>query len=224
MATIDEVGDPGGNNCGVVTKVMVLGDSTGRGISNGLAALADSRLQVWDRTVLGCAFNQWNYGKKCPSWRDAWSISALGVKPDVVVIYTTVAEELQGGKVQDFLSAGARAERIGALTEAVRLLSATGAQVVFTTTAVPLRPNGLFYCRMKQTDSRCDPSWVAEWNRSLLQTSASTGAKVLDASGWIDARGASASRDRPDGLHLSGSALVEHSRWLVPQLLSAARQ
>ena len=108
------------------------------------------------------------------------------------------------------------------MVEAVRTLQAGGAKVLLTTTPVPWRPNGLFYCRQKATSSRCDPAWVSEWNRSLVETSAATGAGVLDAAAWTGLRRGTTRSDRPDGLHLSGQALVQHSQWLVPQLLAAA--
>jgi peptidoglycan/LPS O-acetylase OafA/YrhL len=222
MSTIDVVVDPNAPRCGGTLRVMVVGDSTARGIANGLVALGDSRIQVWDRSVLGCALNDLNYGKKCPDWRSAWTLDVLGLDPDVVVLYSTVAEELQSVDDPPFLAEAAKTQRVEQMVEAVRTLQAGGAKVLLTTTPVPWRPNGLFYCSQKATNSRCDPAWVNEWNRSLVATSAVTGAGVLDAAAWIGLRKSTNRSDRPDGLHLSGQALVQHSQWLVPQLLAAA--
>ncbi|MFM7063614.1 MAG: acyltransferase family protein, partial [Actinomycetes bacterium] len=222
MATIDAVGDPVAPRCDGVVRVMVVGDSTARGIANGLVALADPRVQVWDRSVLGCSFNDLNYGKKCPDWRTAWSLDVLGLDPDVVVLYATVAEELQSVEDPPFLSEAAHTLRVQQMVEGVRTLQAGGATVVLTTTPVPWRPNGLFYCEQRGTGSRCDPAWVREWNRSLLETSAATGAVLLDAAAWTTLRRGTTRSDRPDGLHPSGQALVQHSQWLLPQLVAAA--
>jgi len=221
-ATIDVVGDPSAPRCEGVVRVMVVGDSTARGVANGLVALGDQRVQVWDRSVLGCSFNDLNYGRKCPDWRTAWSLDVLGLDPDVVVLYATVAEELQAVEDAPFLSEAAHTQRVQQMVEGVRTLQAGGAKVVLTTTPVPWRPNGLFYCEQRGTSSRCDPDWVRAWNRALLETSAATGAGLLDAAAWTTLRKGTTRSDRPDGLHLSGQALVQHSQWLLPQLLAAA--
>lgn len=57
----------------------------------------------------------------------------------------------------------------------------------------------------------------------MLEVTAATGAALLDVRSWIEARAPTAGTDRPDGLHLSGAALVEHAKWLTPQLTAATR-
>jgi peptidoglycan/LPS O-acetylase OafA/YrhL len=214
--TVVTVADPT-HSCADQVRVMVVGDSMGRGVSNGLVALGDPRLEVWDRTVTGCSFGP----EECPDWREIWSVDVLGLEPDVVLLYTNLQEDLKGVDDAPYLSAEGRQQRIDALTEAVRILSSGGAKVMLITPGVPVRPNGLYYCDNKKTDSKCDPAWVQEWASDVQQVAAATGAGVIDVAGWLAARSATEATDRPDGLHLSGDALREHAAWLVPQLVAA---
>jgi peptidoglycan/LPS O-acetylase OafA/YrhL len=216
-ATVRPVQDPT-KTCSDQVKVLVVGDSLGRGVSNGLVAEQDPRLQIWDRTVTGCSFGP----ESCPSWRDIWPLDMLAVKPDVVLLYTNVQPDLKGVDDAPFLSPEGHAQRVAALTEAHRILSAGGAEVLFVQPAVPARPNGLYYCDNRKTGSICDPAWVQEWNATVAEVAAATGSGVVDTAAWIAARPATATTDRPDGLHLSGDALKAHAQWLVPQLLAAA--
>ncbi len=215
--TVDTVVDPT-HGCSDQVKVLVVGDSLGRGVSNGLVSIDDPRLQIWDRTVTGCSFGP----ESCPNWRDIWPLDMLAVHPDVVLLYTNVQPDLKGVDDAPFLSADGHAQRVQALTDAVHVLSSGGSKVLLIAPAVPQRPNGLYYCDNRTTGSVCDPRWVQEWTRSVQQVAAATGAGVVDVAGWIGARPATAKTDRPDGLHLSGDALREHAQWLVPQLVAAA--
>jgi hypothetical protein len=200
------------SSCGTV-RVMVVGDSTGRGASNGLARAADPRLSIWDRTNLGCSFNP-----QCERpWRDTFREGVATVNPDVVLLYGGVVGDLAGVDNAPFLSAEGRAQRVAVLVEAQRILSARGATVVFTTPTTPRRPNGLFFCNGKADNSPCDPAWVREWNESVRAAAAQTRSPVIDVGGWIDAHPDPAAT-RPDGLHLSAPALGDLAQWLAPQL------
>jgi peptidoglycan/LPS O-acetylase OafA/YrhL len=214
-STVADLADPAGGGCAVT--VLVLGDSTGRGLANGLAEVADPRLQLWDRTELGCSWG----GEDCPDWRTRWAAAVEAVDPDVVVVYSGPVPDLHGVDDEDFLSPGGHAQRVTTLAEGVRMLSSGGAKVLLDVPAVPLAPNGLFYCEGRATSSTCDPEWVAEWGATVHEVAAATGAGVVDVAGWVHARGAAPS-DRPDGLHLSGSALTAHAGWLVPRIVAAA--
>ena len=215
-ATVGEIADPTGE-CGAELKVLVVGDSTGRGAANGLAALGNPLVKLWDRTVLGCSFGD----EDCPSWRERWSAAVAEIDPDVVLVYDNVVSDFQGVDDAPFLSNEAALVRTEQFIEATKVLSAQGAAVVFEAPAVPLRPNGLFFCDGDATNSNCDPAWLARWNEDLRTAAALTDATVLDVGGWIAARGATKA-DRPDGLHLAGPALVELAAWMVPQLFAAA--
>lgn len=216
-ATVAEVADPA-TTCDTQVRVLVLGDSLGRGASNGLVSLGDPRLLLWDRTQLGCSFGP----EKCADWREPWGVATLGVQPDVVVVFSRVLGDLKGVDDAPFLSPEGAAQRVAVLTEAAQRLSSTGAKVVFVNAAVPGRPNGLYYCQGKARSSPCDPEWVTEWNRSIAEAAAATGAQVVDAGGWTAARSATDREDRPDGLHFSGQALREYAAWLLPQILTTA--
>lgn len=217
-STVGEVADPGGA-CSDQVKVLVLGDSLGRGAANGITSFSDPRVALWDRTNLGCS---WAAARGCPDWREAWPVSTLGVQPGVVLVFSRVQANPAGGDAAPFLSPEADAQRVALFSEAARTLSAGGAKVLFVNAAVPGRPNGLFYCDGRKTSSPCDPAWVDAWNASLARAAAETGAAVVDARSWTETRAATDATDRPDGLHFSGPALREYSAWLLPQILLTA--
>jgi hypothetical protein len=173
---------------------------------------------LWDRTALGCSLGP----EKCGGWREAWAVSVLGVRPDVVLLYANVVTDLAGVEDAAFDTPEGQAQRELVLSEAVSVLGSTGAQVMLAAPGTPGRPNGLYYCRGRASNSACDPAWVQAWGDSLRRVAAATGARVVDAAGWINARPDTQSSDRPDGLHLSGVALREHSLWLLPQVYEAA--
>jgi peptidoglycan/LPS O-acetylase OafA/YrhL len=217
-ATVTGVADPTGA-CEDQARLLVVGDSLGRGVSNGLVSLGDPRLLLWDRTTLGCSLGP----ERCGDWREAWSVNVLGIRPDVVLFYANVVTDLAGVDDAPFMSPEGQAQREAVLTEAVRVLGGTGARVLLAAPAAPGRPNGLYYCRGRAVASACDPTWVQAWGDSLRRVAAATGAGIIDAAGWVNARGDTAASDRPDGLHLSGRALREHASWLLPQVVEAAR-
>ena len=221
-STVQAVADPA-SGCADQTRVLVLGDSLGRGASNGLVALGDPSVLVWDRTSLGCSFGATSAtSEACPDWRQAWPISLLGIQPDVVLVFSRVLEDLPGGADAPFLTPEADAERTAVFAEAAEVLGATGAQVRFVSAAVPGEPNGRFYCDGRVAGTPCDRAWVDAWNRSLAAGAAAGGAGVIDAAGWTAARSATDAIDRPDGLHYSGGALFEHATWLLGEIERSA--
>lgn len=211
LATVGEVADPDVPACQTQLKLLVLGDSTGRGVSNGLRALADPRVQIWDRTELGCSYGP----EGCPDWREAWATNVLGIRPDAVLIYTTVVIDVLGVDDPEFLSAEGAALRDKTFRDAMEIAGSTGAKVFF---ASPARPAGEFYCVESNRRTSCDQSWTDAWSESVRLVAAQMGATVIEVGSWTDAR--QLKTDRPDGLHLSGSALREHASWLIPQLLA----
>jgi len=221
-STVGEVADPTAG-CAGQTRVLVFGDSLGRGAANGLVSLGDPSVLLWDRTILGCSFGTTSAtDEPCPDWRQAWPVSVLGVQPDVVLVFSRILGDLPGGSDAPFLSPEADAERVAAFTEAAQRLGATGARVLLVTAAVPGEPNGRFYCDGRGRNSPCDPEWVAAWNRSLVAGAAAGGAGVVDAASWTAARSATDRIDRPDGLHYSGGALFEHATWLLAEIRRTA--
>ena len=87
-ATVGEIADPTGE-CGAELKVLVVGDSTGRGAANGLAALGNPLVKLWDRTVLGCSFGD----EDCPSWRERWSAAVAEIDPDTAGYDAQIIED-----------------------------------------------------------------------------------------------------------------------------------
>ena len=96
MATIGVLADPDPAACDGELRVLVVGDSIARGVANGLVAMGDAKVRVWDRSVLGCSFNHLDYGRICPDWRRLWASAVADVRPQVVVLYSTMHVELQG--------------------------------------------------------------------------------------------------------------------------------
>jgi hypothetical protein len=209
--------DPTATACTGQLKVMVVGDSTGRGAANGLSAVGDPRLQVWDRTVLGCSFGD----EKCPDWKTAWQLDVERIDPDVVLLYAGVVPDLHGVDDAPFLSDTEGQARAAAFDEAHRILSSKGAKVLYTVPPVPLRPNGLFFCDGKATDSACDAAWVARWSDDVRAAALRTGSGVVDVKAWADARG-STKADRPDGVHFGRDTLRDEGAWLAPQIVAAS--
>jgi peptidoglycan/LPS O-acetylase OafA/YrhL len=215
-ATVEAGADPLGTNCEGVTRLLVVGDSTGRGVANGLRRLAPQGLEVWDRTELGCAIVSKETG--CPYWREIWPRAIQEVDPDVVLLYMGVSGDLIDGPDPSFHSDRAGQLRHAVANEAIDVLSAKGAHVVWSLPPVPLPPNGLFYCEGTTVESNCDPTWVDRWTADIRSVTAQRGAGTVDVRAWIESRPATLHQDRPDGLHLSGPALDAHAGWLDPQL------
>jgi peptidoglycan/LPS O-acetylase OafA/YrhL len=212
--TVTGGADPTIDTCSDLLRVLVVGDSTGRGAANGLKRLGLPGLEIWDRTELGCGMV--SDADECGDWRVAWKDAVAVIDPDVVLVYLGASDDLVDGRDPAFLSDGARTTRQSTMLEAVGLLSAGGARVIWNLPAVPLE-SGVFYCGGSIEDTPCDEDWVARWNEDLLTVASRTDLELLDVSGWVNERGADPD-DRPDGLHLSGPALNDLARWIAGQL------
>lgn len=218
-ATVQRGEDPAGDRCPGVTRVLVVGDSTGRGAANGLKRAAPDGLEIWDRTELGCGLAP--PGPNCPPWREHWRAAVDEVRPDVVLVYLGVSGDLLDGAEPDPLSPEGGALRRSQLTEAASLLAGRGAQVVWSLPPVPLE-DGLFYCGGAAEDTPCDPDWVQRWHEDVRRVAVEHDMAVVDVRAWIESR-ADPEADRPDGLHLSGPALDAHADWLASELRAVAR-
>jgi peptidoglycan/LPS O-acetylase OafA/YrhL len=218
-ATVQQPTDPSGvPYCDdAVTKVLVVGDSTGRGAVNGLRRLAAADLEVWDRVELGCGLTA---DPDCADWRTLWSGAVRQIQPEVVLAYMRTTDDLVPGDDPEFTSSEASDLRRSLMREATGILGAEGAQVIWALPAAPL-PRGAFYCRGEGEGTPCDPAWVQLWRDDLAAVAAETGVTTIDVQAWVDERDATLDTDRPDGLHLSGPALDEHARWLADRLRSA---
>ncbi len=217
-STVTAAADPTVSTCGVdhSTRVLVVGDSLGRGAANGLRRLDDPNLEVWDRTHLGCGLEP--PSDECPDRKQLWPDAVSQIHPDVALVYLRTIDNLVPGDDPPFMSAEAESARRTEMVEATRMLSSQGTHVIWALPAVPL-DLGAFYCDGKHTNSPCDPTWVARWREDIKAAAALTGAATIDVQGWIDQRPTEgAQTDRPDGLHLSGPALEAHAAWLDSQI------
>jgi lysophospholipase L1-like esterase len=212
--TVTEGADPTIDTCSDILRILVVGDSTGRGTANGLKRSAIPGLEIWDRTKLGCGMV--TDSEECGDWRERWANAVAMIDPDVVVVYLGASDDLTPGDDPEFLSDPASLQRQAVMTEAIALLRSGGAEVMWNLPAVPLE-SGVFYCGGEIEDSPCDEDWISRWNQDLLTVGQRTGIGLLDVSGWVAERGTEPS-DRPDGLHLSGPALDDQARWIAGQL------
>ncbi len=216
-STVSDVLDPTATeHCEGTTRVLVLGDSTARGAANGLIRAAVPGLEVWDRSELGCGIV--SDKPDCPDWRTAWVQAVGAVQPDVVLVIARVWDDVAPGDDPQFLSPEGSTVRQEAFASTMRQLGAGGRTLLWNLPPVPLNP---WYCDGADTESPCDPEWVARWNEDLSAAAAGTSTTLVDTGAWITARG-STEADRPDGLHLSGAALDAQARWLAEQIRAAA--
>ena len=220
--TVEKLGDPYEPTCGPTLRVLVIGDSTGRGAANALRRSGIPQLEIWDRTVLGCSLGYSGRSKGCPDWHTEWTNSINTVRPDVVLAYMGVSQELKDLPVTKFESDAAAVERVQVIGEATDLLASTGAKVLWTLPAPPVLPTGAFYCQGRQRNSPCDPKWAGLWGDSIRFAAKARGLPVIDVAGWMAERAPNAEQERPDGLHLTGAALEEHAIWLAQQLQLAS--
>jgi len=212
-STVGDVADPTGSGCGA-TRVLVVGDSTGRGAANGLRRNASDTLEVWDRTVLGCGIQATK--PNCPSWRDIWPKAVAEIRPQVVLVHMGISTDLVPGPEPRFLSAEASQLRQQVIGEAMDALRAGGARVVWALPAVPL-DQGTFYCGGARRGTGCDPAWILKWDSDVIAAAAPRGVTVVDLDSWVASRGRTLA-DRGDGLHYSGEGLDAEAAWLAPQL------
>lgn len=216
-STITDIADPAAAACSDQVDVLVVGDSTGRGFSNGLAALGDPNLRVWDRSILGCSLGS----EDCGHWRDEWTGPVDQIDPDVVVLYFNPVSDLKGVDDAEFLSPEGAAQRVQVLNEAADLLSRNGAALVFIAPPEPRPPEGLFFCDGRKKGTRCDPEWVAAWSTSVAEVAQGRGAALLDVGAYVRSLPDDESA-RPDGMHFAGTSLVEMAGWARPTLFTAA--
>lgn len=219
-ATVLDPGDPRPATCPGVLRVLVVGDSTGRGAANGLRRLPGGDLEVWDRTFLGCGMVA-DTGQ-CPNWRARWTAAVDEVRPDVVLVYHGVSSDLRPGADPPFLSEEGAQIRRAELAAAMDLLGSRGAAVLWALPAVPLE-RALFYCGGRRSDTPCDPTWITRWHLDLNDVARTRGVATTDLERFFAGRPGLTAHDRPDGLHMSGPALDAHGAWLADQLRALRR-
>ena len=215
-STVSDVVDPTlTEQCEGTTRVLVLGDSTARGAANGLIRAAIPGFEVWDRSELGCGIV--SDKPECPDWRTAWIEAVGAIQPDVVLVIARVWDDVSAGEEPEFLSPEGSAARQEAFTTMMQRLGAGDRTVLWNLPPVPLSS---FYCDGVDTASPCDPDWVERWNEDLRAAATGMSTTLVDTAAWIDLRG-DTEADRPDGLHLSGTALDAQAGWLAEQIRAA---
>ena len=212
-------------SCGRPVRVLVLGDSTARGLANGLIATGRQDLQVWDRSVLSCSVGGEVGSTECPDWRSTWRAAVGSTRPDVVVLMMIPLADLDGVDVsaERFESEAEAQRRVDVLMEAMEIAGSSGATVAWARAPHIALPNGLYYCKGKRTESICDPAWIELWNQAADTATVFTGSKVIDTPAWAQPR-PQPLVDRPDGVHFTGQALAELANWVAPQLVAMGRR
>ena len=210
-----------------VRRVLVLGDSTARGIANGLHRLHDPRLEIWDRSVPACGLGPQRTDRTCADWREVWAAAVDRVRPDVVLVDMIPVVALDGRDVSadQYESADEARTRRQVIDEAVGVASASGAEVVWLRPAYVHMPEAMFYCAGSETRSLCDRRWTDLWNVAADEVIANRRAaganiRMIDIQAFVDQRGDRVD-DRPDGIHFASEGLAVFVDWLVPQLVGA---
>lgn len=211
--TVEELTDPTAQACDQQLEVMVVGDSTGRGFSNGLVRLGDPNIRVWDRTTLGCSLGD----EDCPDWRTEWATAVNQVRPDVVVMYVNPVTDLKGVDDAAFRSDEGENQRIWVLNEAADVLSSEGAAVVFVAPPSPRPPEGLFFCGGRRSGTSCDPVITRAWTDSVVAVAGDRGIPVLDVAAFLGELGDN-DETRPDGMHFALASLRALAEWAMPIL------
>ncbi|MEX0768257.1 MAG: acyltransferase family protein [Microthrixaceae bacterium] len=222
IGTVDSAADPtAAVICGTrPIRVLIVGDSTGRGAVNGLRRLGQERLEVWDRTEFGCGVAA--PLENCSDYLIAWPEAVAQISPEVVVIYQRAAAGSSGDEGPDYLSAEASTARQAQMTTAMQLVGSAGAKVVWVLPAT-LLPRGAFYCQGQATNSICDPAWLQRWREDAAASAANLGINTIDVQTWVDTRPSEqAESDRPDGLHFSGPALEQFAPWFGGKISTIA--
>ena len=215
--------DPTVDPCTRALRVLVLGDSTARGLANGLRAQANPKLQVWDRSVLSCSLGG---EKRCPDWRQTWPADVAAVKPDVVLVDMIPIATLDGVDSSNvaYLSDSETTRRVTVLTEVMKMLTDSGSTVIWLRNPHHQMPAALFYCRGRARGTMCEADWVDRWNESLDRAAAAVAGTVLiDGSHWPETR-PDPPADRLDGIHYTGQALTDFAAWISPQVLAIGAQ
>ncbi len=216
-------------------RVMVVGDSVGITLANGLQAWANEtgKAMVRDDARAWCslgrylprdAFGPQNASAGCDDWATRWGDDIGTFDPDVVFVMFTVWEviprKLPG--TPDFARPGDPALDAWQLSEyqhAADVLGARGARVVFFSIA----------CESNTRITRGEPYWYVN-RRTLPRLAKSRPAVRLIDLDQLLCGGSQLRNDlggvsdlRPDHAHYSDAGALALARWLMPIVLGRSR-
>ena len=216
-------------------RVLVVGDSVAYNMADGLSAWSavhGDQLVVWNRALPGCAFGRGGWkryaagegdaGAECARWAERWPGEVERFLPDVVLTGTSPWDAIDRrvpALGDDWWHVGQASydDWIQAeMTEAVRVLQATGVPVVWFTQPHIDRP---------LTAPENDPARMDRLNDLARQAVRDAGgATVAELGPWVDDDPTRrADHDlRVDGVHLGERGRLEVAAWLAPQLATAA--
>jgi peptidoglycan/LPS O-acetylase OafA/YrhL len=221
-------------------RVLVVGDSVAQSLVVGFPAGEHPGIRVLASTRLGCGLGTQQIvtegvvglpNPTCASWPQPWQAAVERDHPDVSVLVVGPWEVLDHQVDGRTLRVGTPAYAAyldRELTQAVRVLTATGGRVVVLDAPCfhqepPTEPGP------DLSTDRNDPARAAAVNAVVAQVAAANPATVsvaplaaLLCPGGAYTRTVDGVVARPDGVHFSaaGSALVWH--WLLPRLRSPA--
>ncbi len=208
-------------------------------IAPGLQRLAArDGFELFDASVPGCGLlsdrsevwvGYWQPGDptgKCITWRDRWPRDVALWDPDVVIAlfggHETQDHRIDGVTYKFDTPAGA-ALADEELADVRRLLTASGARIVFLTTPYTRQP---WPHPVDRARSGYNDRWIDRWNQLLAETAAAdpTHAVVVDLNRFLDPDGTwteivdGIEVRAPDRVHVSDSGADLVAQWLAPQI------
>jgi peptidoglycan/LPS O-acetylase OafA/YrhL len=225
-------------------RVLLVGDSMARSLGSGIERVAAREgFQFWDASVPGCGlasdvgerwFAEWRgIDANClPAWRERWPGQLAAFDPDIVIALFGAQDafdrRVDGTEIRfDDAEGSLLAQRD--LTEALTLLSSTGAQVTLLTTPYYV----LGWPQLVEVErSPLNERWIDRYNllqRAVAARLAETTRdrmKIIDLNRylapertWTDTVAGIKVRSF-DRCHLSPEGADFVAAWLVPRLLN----
>ena len=224
-------------------RVLLVGDSMARSLGPGLErAAASGEFQFWDASVPGCGlasdvgerwFAAWQgTDPRClPTWRERWPAQLQEYDPDIVIALFGAQDafdrRVDGAEIRFDEAQGSLLAQQD-LTEALTMLSSTGAEVTLLTTPYYV----LGWPQQVQVErSPLNEDWIDRYNLlqravgARLSEGAPGGVRILDLNRylapertWTDTVSGIKVRSF-DRCHLSPEGADFVAAWLVPRLL-----